>query len=418
MRARSAKNCVLKGRTGRAQPLMWLRCPTAGGVKTMRIQTVLLANFVALTACGSSADAPAWAGRREVIDSVDVVWNPAEPVLPTGQVTLTLLWHTQPSESNPDSIWERPSEIRVAAHGVYVLDQQASRVYRLDNDDGSWIGSIGKPGGGPGEIDRPFGLVLRDSVIAIGDGGKTAVSLFDLDGRFLRTHAIEGFGIDLLPYGSDDLVVYAMVPDNRSIGATYRVVGDDAPEENIAFEQPPVTPEEYPDQDCMRTNKTTHLVVRLRCIIPLFVVLDESGSILRQVVVDVQPREVPPEEIDRMLEDRFSRLTANVAFAVPAEMRDRLRKGMQYENRYHEIRHDTELNIFVMREQTPAELGLGSAMLHVFSDDGRYLARVEAAESWEDFDIKAGVVYAIVTDPDTDLRSAAAYRLNLPEGAS
>ena len=67
-----------------------------------------------------------------------------------------------------------------------------------------------------------------------------------------------------------------------------------------------------------------------------------------------------------------------------------------------------------MREQTPVELGLGSAVLHVFSDDGRYLARVEAAKSWEDFDIKAGVVYAIVTD----LRSAAAYRLNLPEGAS
>ncbi len=54
----------------------------------------------------------------------------------------------------------------------------------------------------------------------------------------------------------------------------------------------------------------------------------------------------------------------------------------------------------------------------MFSDEGRYLARVEAAESWEDFDIKAGVVYAIVTDPDTDLRSAAAYRLNLPEGTS
>ena len=382
----------------------------------MRTQTAVLAYFVALTACGSSADAPAWAGRREMIDSVEVVWNPAEPILPAGQVTLTLLWHTQPSESNPDSIWERPSEVRVAEHGVYVLDNMASKVYRLDQEDGSWIGSIGKRGGGPGEIDRPFGLVLLDSVIAIGDGGKSAVSVFDLDGRFLRTHAIEGFGIDLLPYGSDDLVVYAMVPENRSIGATYRLVGDEALEENIAWEQAPVTPEEYPDQVCIRTNKTTHLVVRLRCIIPLFVVLDESGSVLRQVVVDVQPREVPPEEIDRMLEDRFSRLTANMAFAVPAGMRDQLRKGMQYENRYHEIRHDAELDIFVMREQTPAELGLGPALLHVFSDDGRYVARVEAADSWGDFDIRAGVSYAIVIEPDTDLRSAAAYRLNLPAG--
>ena len=382
----------------------------------MRTRTAVLAFFVTLTACGSSADGPAWAGRREMIDSVQVVWNPAEPILPAGQVTLTLLWHTQPSESNPDSIWERPSEVRVAEHGVYVLDNMASKVYRLDLEDGSWIGSIGKQGGGPGEIDRPFGLVLLDSVIAIGDGGKSAVSVFDLDGRFLRTHAIEGFGMDLLPYGSDDLVVYAMVPENRSIGGTYRVVGDDAPKENIAFEQPPVTREEYPDQDCMRTNKTTHLVVRLRCIIPLFVVLDESGSILRQVVVDVQPREVPEEEIDRMLEDRFSRLTANMAFAVPAGMRDQLRKGMQYESRYRAIRHDAGLNLFVMWEQTPAERGSGPATLSVFSDDGRYLARVEAAESWGDFDIKAGVIFAIVIDPDTNLRSAAAYRLNLPAG--
>lgn len=382
----------------------------------MRTQTAVSAYFVALTACGSSADAPAWSGRREMIDSVEVVWNPAEPILPAGQVTLTLLWHTQPSESNPDSIWERPSEVRVAEHGVYVLDNMASKVYRLDQEDGSWIGSIGKRGGGPGEIDRPFGLVLLDSVIAIGDGGKSAVSVFDLDGRFLRTHAIEGFGMDLLPYGSDDLVVYAMVPENRSMGTTYRVVGDDAPEENIAFERPPVTREEYPDQDCMRTNKTTHLVLRLRCIIPLFVVLDESGSILRQVVVDAQPHEVPPEEIDRMLEDRFSQLTTNVAFAVPVGMRDQLRKGMQYENRYRAIRHDAELDLFVMWQQTPAERGSGPATLSVFSDDGRYLARVEAAESWGDFDIKAGVIFAIVIDPDTDLRSAAAYRLNLPAG--
>ena len=384
----------------------------------MRIQTVLLANFVVLSACGSSADAPAWAGRREMIDSVEVVWNPAEPMLPAGQVTLTLLWHTQPSESDPDSIWERPSKIRAAAHGVYVLDRQASRVYRLDNDDGSWIGSIGKPGGGPGEIDRPFGLALRDSVVAIGDGGKSAVSVFDLDGRFLRTHAIEGFGMDLHPYGSDDLVVYAMVPESRSIGATYSVVGDDARDKVIAFEQAPLTPDEYPDQDCMRTNKTTHLVMRLRCIIPLFVVLDESGGILRQVVVDVQPRKVPAEEIDRILEERFARFSSNRAFAVANEMRAQLRKGMQYENRYRAIQHDAESSIFFLWEQAPAEMGSGSAMLHVFSDDGRYLARVEAAELWQDFDIKSGVIYAIVIDPDTDLRSAAAYRLNLPAGTS
>lgn len=50
------------------------------------------------------------------------------------------------------------------------------------------------------------------------------------------------------------------------------------------------------------------------------------------------------------------------------------------------------------------------------SDDGRYVARVEVAESWEDFDLRGGVIYAIVIDLDTDLRSAAAYRLNLPAG--
>ena len=117
-----------------------------------------------------------------------------------------------------------------------------------------------------------------------------------------------------------------------------------------------------------------------------------------------------------MLEDRFSQLTTNVAFAVPVGMRDQLRKGMQYENRYRAIRHDAELDLFVMWQQTPAERGSGPATLSVFSDDGRYLARVEAAESWQDFDIKAGVIFAIVIDPDTDLRSAAAYRLNLPAG--
>ena len=94
-----------------------------------------------------------------------------------------------------------------------------------------------------------------------------------------------------------------------------------ARDENVTFDDSPVTTEEYPDQDCMRTSKTTQLIMRLRCIMPLFSVFDERGSVLRQVILDVQPREIPPEEIDRILEAQFSRLKSDLTIAVADKMR-------------------------------------------------------------------------------------------------
>jgi hypothetical protein len=404
-----AKFCNFSGRWG----VSW-----ATGGKTMRLQSVLTAGVVILVSCGRSGGAPAWAGHREVIDSVEVVWNPAEPMVAV-PATLTALWHTQPPETNPDSLWERPSEVRAASHGVYVLDDLAAHVYRLDPATGSWIGTIGKKGGGPGEIDQLFGIALRDSTVVIGDGGKRAVSVFALDGRFLRTHPIEGFGMDVQPYGADDVAITVMVPTGQTIGSEYRIVGQSAPGNVITFAGPLVTPDEYPDQDCLRTDKTTRLILRLRCIMPWFLVLDEQGSLLRQVVVDQPPTEIPVEDIDRIMQERFSRVAQSLNVPeIPVEMRDRLRAGMRYESRYRAIRHDAESRTFLLWEQTPDDRGSGPALVHVFSEDGRYLAQAEASVSWGDFDVRNGVVYALVPDPETDLRSAAAYRLTLPGGAS
>lgn len=71
-----------------------------------------------------------------------------------------------------------------ARDNLYILDAGNHRVLVID-PRGKLVRTIGKQGGGPGELMVPSGLaVLPDGTIAIADLGRGAVSLFNADGTF------------------------------------------------------------------------------------------------------------------------------------------------------------------------------------------------------------------------------------------
>ena len=68
-------------------------------------------------------------------------------------------------------------------------------------------------------------------------------------------------------------------------------------------------------------------------------------------------------------------------------------------------------------EQNPDEFGSGNATLHFLSPDGVYLAKAVFPNAWRDFTLDYGVAYASTRDPDTDLITLRAYRIDLPNSA-
>jgi hypothetical protein len=69
------------------------------------------------------------------------------------------------------------------AGNIHVLDFQARRVFSFDGA-GGFVRSVGRPGGGPGEIGMPFGLVVdRDGTIGVIDISRHGLVRFGAAGE-------------------------------------------------------------------------------------------------------------------------------------------------------------------------------------------------------------------------------------------
>jgi hypothetical protein len=96
--------------------------------------------------------------------------------------------------------------------GVFVNDMQLRRLMHFDST-GRFVGTIGRPGSGPGEfvLPGPLGLLPGDSTIMVVDVNRRWASLFDTrTGRYLR-----GFGVPFQDIGTNwtvenDTVIFAL----------------------------------------------------------------------------------------------------------------------------------------------------------------------------------------------------------------
>ncbi|MCX6575248.1 MAG: hypothetical protein NTV82_02515 [Candidatus Aminicenantes bacterium] len=82
------------------------------------------------------------------------------------------------------------SDYAVAEDGsIYVLDSKGARVLRFDSA-GRFLGAFGRPGQGPGDLQRPLWLVLIPAgEIVVADGYFGYFSVFSREGKYLRRRA-------------------------------------------------------------------------------------------------------------------------------------------------------------------------------------------------------------------------------------
>jgi hypothetical protein len=79
-----------------------------------------------------------------------------------------------------------------ASENLYVLDNQSARVMMYDRN-GRFVRQIGKRGGGPGELQAPFTLLVApDGTVYVGDPMRRGYSVFGPDGALQRNVQTEG----------------------------------------------------------------------------------------------------------------------------------------------------------------------------------------------------------------------------------
>lgn len=147
--------------------------------------SILLLAALALAACGEAADEPV--RLQAALDTVDGVQRLAYPEAAAPQLdwrldTVTVIggYGTESEEYQFDQVG--PGSLAGSRSGdLFVIDQTGKRVLGYDRE-GSFTGSWGREGSGPGELQMPVGLgVGRADTLWVLDGSNQRITLLALD---------------------------------------------------------------------------------------------------------------------------------------------------------------------------------------------------------------------------------------------
>ena len=161
--------------------------------RTRAVLFILLLPLV-LSACDALAGGPEWMGTTTDSAGIALVSNPEASVWRNGDAwTLEDELTIGTVAGEPEYQFGQLGGLDVDDAGnLYVLDIQAQEV-RVFDDEGSYLRTLGGPGGGPGEIGMPAtGVFIRpDGSVAVPDLGNQRVNLYDTDGNTAGEYALD-----------------------------------------------------------------------------------------------------------------------------------------------------------------------------------------------------------------------------------
>lgn len=155
---------------------------------------------LSLAGCSGERAANGWSGSIDTLpDGSIAVHNPA-----TGAVPLDSLWRVEvvarigTLEGSGPEAFASIAELEVDGHGrVWVVERQAREV-RVFGPDGIHVRTIGRPGGGPGEFERPTGISRSPTgTMWVMDVGNARISVFDTAGNYLTAHRRRSAGYSI-----------------------------------------------------------------------------------------------------------------------------------------------------------------------------------------------------------------------------
>ena len=97
-----------------------------------------------------------------------------------------------------------------------MLDGQSQQITVVETD-GSFVGTIGSPGEGPGELSAPMGFALTpDGEVAVFDIGHRGFVIYDREGEYLRSVPVDTNSAGGLPLVSVNAIATLMDESHKS----------------------------------------------------------------------------------------------------------------------------------------------------------------------------------------------------------
>lgn len=391
--------------------------------------STLAATSMMVAACAVDSTAN-WQGRITDSAGVTIVENPAQPVWAPEQTwTLTETLRIGSAEDEPDYQFGLIAGIAVASDGrVIVADQQGQHL-KVFGPDGTYERTIGKPGGGPGELGLGIsGIVVGPhDTILVADMGNQRVNIYLPDGTFVSSFRIElQQGLPLrwdatrdgrmvsqvrpvqfpgmpAPTDSSDVIVVRMSDGTAGdtllkvpSGKTFQL-GGQRPEVELFATEPAWAL--YGNGVLYGVNDDYR-----------FGVYGAGGALARVVSKPFTPREISEADEQAMMA-AFERLWKQ--FGLTQEQVAAQRQIIKFADRYPaylQMLEGVDGSIWVQHVQSPADLpaemqesynpqlDLGSRDWDVFDAEGRYLGVVTMPVRFQPVRFLGDAIYGIQRD--------------------
>lgn len=328
---------------------------------------------------------------------------------------------------------------RLSAGRLAVLDGGNQQV-RFYDSTGTWIGSVGRKGSGPGEFQNPFGFWRREGdTLQVFDFQARRVSILDDTGAFVRSYVIRSPGNLMFPiptgiFGDGTLLAAVQQIDTTAkSGGSYRTPtayvtylesgelrdtigmfpGMEMYPSTISFNG-----RDFPSPAPVPLGRNTFAVARGGRVYVApnegweVQVLDSAGVIRLLSRRDFQAAPLSAEDISRARDDAMERLKNN-ASNIPAPMMEQLEKRVEtapYPDHlasYSGLLVDDDGNLWVEGARLP---GVTQRTYSVLDSTGHWLGDVALPDGFRPTDIGTSHVTGIWQDED-DLEYVRVYRL-------
>jgi len=200
------------------------------------VVAAILVAALGVSGCGQDgdlADAPRWTGSMEERDGATWVTNPADPLWPSDgspRIEFELEQVFGADEAPEEAMLAGIRSIAVDDVGrVYVLDQGDNRLVAFAAS-GDFLWSDGSLGEGPGDIERPRGVVWNGAdFLYVANQSGARIDTWSTDGVFLDSALLADFGLPgVWKLGFNPPSTMVLLPFSRAVteGHTLSTEGD------------------------------------------------------------------------------------------------------------------------------------------------------------------------------------------------
>lgn len=317
-----------------------------------------------------------------------------------------------------------PNGIASDGEHIYVLDAMANTVI-VYAPDGTELRRFGRGGGGPGEFEFPYALVIEpDGVVGVASMRKRALVRFDsldtpLDERPIRAqpgepvHAFDDGLVYVTPVARDgdevSVTIRALV---LARGGTMDTIAHTSVDRPRFFQLPdcPIRLSQPPLLAPGIVWTTTPSRVYWSAGTDAAVHVWENGAATQIVRRSLAPIEATPQLAAAEMQDTFRITAGNNDCRIPAEKVVEVRGYAPVAQLVADIAAAPDGHLWVRRRAAD-----GTKPIDVFDPDGAYLGTLPPEAPWPGAFLADGTFVALEKD-ELDLQSVVRYRV-VPGGS-